>query len=342
LAPLHGPRYIEANEEEKLLGRWLLILLLMWSGLASAAEITDATGRTVQVPDHIARVLPAGPPAAVLLEAIAPDLMVGWPEPVSDNARALLPSDVARLPQIPRLTGHQDVTAKLQALKPDLIIDYGTVSPQYADLVRTTQEKTGIPTILLDGSLSAIPHTMRMVGRLLHRDDRADTIAAFAEALLALRGASMMHPRVLYARGADGLTVAAPGTDVTEVFTHLGWQVLAPDGQGTFRASSIDAIRDLDPDILIFADPAMHDTVTRNAAWRSVRAVREGHVFVAPNLPFGWIEEPPSINRLLGLAWLEGRDPLTLAALFNAVVYGRALTPMQLGALLAGVHTPQP
>jgi iron complex transport system substrate-binding protein len=136
--------------------------------------------------------------------------------------------------------------------------------------------------------------------------------------------------------------VAAPGTDVTEVFTRLGWQVVAPGGEGLFRPSSIEAIRTLDPDVLIFSDPAMRDIVMHAETWRAVRAVREGHALVAPSLPFGWLEEPPSINRLLGLAWLEGRDPVTLASLFNATVYGRALTPAQLDTVLAGVHPLQP
>ncbi|HVC59869.1 MAG TPA: ABC transporter substrate-binding protein [Acetobacteraceae bacterium] len=322
--------------------RRLLLLLLLWSGIASAAEVVDATGRSVQVPDHVARVLPAGPPAAVLLAAIAPDLMLGWPSPVSNDARALLRPAAARLPQIPRLTGRDDVIGKIMALKPDLILDYGTVSPHYAAIARTTQEKTGVPTILLDGSLADIPRVVRLLGHILHRAGRADTIAAFAEAVLALPATQEAHPRVLYARGTSGLTVAAPGTGVTEVFARLGWQVVAPDGQGTFRPSSIDAIRTLDPDILIFSDPAMHETVLHDDAWQTVRAVRDGHVLVAPSLPFGWIEDPPSINRLLGLAWLEGRDPLALASLFNAVVYGRALPPTQLAAVLGGIRSLQP
>jgi len=324
-----------------MLGRVALLVLLLWSTAALAAEVTDATGRTVQVPDHVARVLPAGPPAAVLLAAVAPDLMLGWPSHLSDGARALLASDAAKLPQVPRMTGRDDVTAKLQALHPDLILDYGTISPRYADLARTTQQQTGIPTILLDGSLTEIPHVVRLLGGILHREGRAETLANFAEALLALPTAPSTHPRLVYARGADGLTVAAPGTDVTGVFTHLGWQVLAPDGNGTFRPSSIDAIRALDPDMLIFSDPAMRETILHDDAWRTVRAVREGHALVAPSQPFGWLEEPPSINRLLGFAWLNGRDPVTLAALFNATVYGRALTPTQLDTVLAGVHSLQ-
>ncbi len=325
-----------------MLGRWFLVLSLLWSGATLAAEVTDATGRAVQVPDHVARVLPAGPPAAILLTAIAPDLMLGWPSPVAENARALLAPAAAALPQIPRLTGRDDVIAKIQALHPDLILDYGTVSPRYTGLAQTTQQRTGVPTILLDGSLAEIPRVIRLLGGILHREGRAETLASFAEALLALPVAQTAHPRVLYARGADGLMVAAPGTDVTEVFTRLGWQVVAPDGEGPFRQSSIEAIRALDPDILIFAEPVMRDTVMHDDAWRAVRAVRDGHVSVAPSLPFGWLEEPPSINRLLGLAWLGGHDPVTLASLFNAAVYGHVLTKAQLETVLAGAHSLQP
>jgi iron complex transport system substrate-binding protein len=322
-------------------GRVILILAMVWTGVATAAEVADATGRTIQIPDHVTHVVPAGPPAAVLLEAIAPDLMIGWPSPVSEDARAMLSPDAAKLPQIPRVTGREDVSEQIEALKPDLILDYGTVSPRFADLAMATQEKTGIPTILLDGSLAKIPDTFRKLGTILHREDRAETLARFAEALLTLP-ASAAHPRVLYARGADGLMVAAPNTDVTEVFTRLGWPVVAPDGQGTFRTTTIEAIRALDPDMLIFSDPAMRESIGKSEAWKTVRAVREGHAVVSPSLPFGWVEEPPSINRLIGLAWLEGRDPVALAALFNAVVYGHTLTSAELDAVRAGVRSIQP
>lgn len=326
-----------------MLRRVLLVLsLLWWSGAAQAADIVDATGRHVTVPERVAHVLPAGPPAAVLVAALAPDLMLGWPSPLSDEARALLPPAAARLPQVPRVTGHEDVTDKIAALKPDLIVDYGTVSPRYADLARATQQRTGIPTILLDGSLAQIPQAFRMLGVALHREDRAEVLANFAAALLALPTPGGKNPRVLCARGPDGRTVLAPDTDLTEVFARLGWQVVAPAGQGPFRGASMDDIRALDPDILVFSDPAMRQTLAQSDAWRALRAVRDGHAFIAPSLPFGWVEEPPSINRLLGLGWLSGRDPTTLAAMFNAVVYGHVLTAAQSDAVLAGVQSPRP
>jgi iron complex transport system substrate-binding protein len=326
-----------------MLRRALFAFSLLWcTSTALAATVTDATGRSVEVPEHIARVLPAGPPAAILLAALAPDLMLGWTSPVPDSARALLAPEVAKLPQVPRLTGREDVTDKITALKPDLILDYGTIAPRYTDLAKATQQRTGIPTVLLDGALAEVPHTFRLLGGVLHREDRAEMLARFTEALLALPAKRDAHPRVLCVRGPDGTTIVAPGTDLAETFTRLGWQLVAPPGQGPSRQSSVDEIRALDPDVLILADLAMRTTLGESAAWQSIRAVREGHAYVAPGLPFGWLDEPPSINRLLGYAWLGGSDPRTLAGLFNAVVYGRALTAPQLDTLLAGVHSVLP
>jgi iron complex transport system substrate-binding protein len=329
-------------EETNMLRRLILVLPLLWSGAVLAAEVTDSTGRAVQVPDRIEHVLPAGPPAAILLEAIAPDLMVGWPGPVSPDALALLP-DAANHPRIPRVTGREDVSDKIKELKPDVILDYGEVTPRYFELAQATQQKTGIPTLLFAGSLDNIPKVVRQVGALLHREARAESVATFAEAMLALPEAEGGQRKVVYARGADGLTVVGPNTDVTEVFRRLGWKVVAPDdGKGNFRQSSIEAIRGLDPDVLIFGDPAMPEAIKHDAAWQTVRAVREGHVWFAPAQPFGWVEEPPSLNRLLGLAWLGGHEPASLAATFYAAVYGRALTPAQLQTVLGAVRPFQP
>jgi iron complex transport system substrate-binding protein len=101
---------------------FLRVSLACWAGAALAGTVVDATGRSVEVPEQIARVLPAGPPAAILLAALAPDLMLGWTSTVSDNTRSLLSPEAAELPQVPRLTKRDDATDKIIALKPDLIL----------------------------------------------------------------------------------------------------------------------------------------------------------------------------------------------------------------------------
>src|SRR5712671_710119 len=109
--------------------RGLLLLLLVFVHPLSVtgAELQDATGRSIQMPDQPVRVLPAGPPAAVLLAALAPDLMLGWPHAPSPAARIWLPDAMVGLPTVPMLTGRQDVTDQVVALHPDLILDYGAI-----------------------------------------------------------------------------------------------------------------------------------------------------------------------------------------------------------------------
>ena len=98
--------------------RWLLLVVLAVPQLAQGMELADATGRQVQLPDRIARVLPAGPPAAVLLAALAPDLMVGWPHPPSAAARAFLPDALAAVRQMhAQLAGLPSRTGEILELK---------------------------------------------------------------------------------------------------------------------------------------------------------------------------------------------------------------------------------
>jgi iron complex transport system substrate-binding protein len=71
----------------------VLALSLTAGPLASpalAADVADATGRHVTVPDKIVRVMPAGPPASVLLYVLAPDKMVGWTNAPSPAAKEFL------------------------------------------------------------------------------------------------------------------------------------------------------------------------------------------------------------------------------------------------------------
>ena len=61
-----------------------------------AAGITDATGRTVTAPDRLMRIYPAGPPAAVELYTLAPDLLMGVAGTDRTRGTRIPPSRVRR------------------------------------------------------------------------------------------------------------------------------------------------------------------------------------------------------------------------------------------------------
>src|SRR5712675_1170143 len=135
---------------------WQLIIFAVLSVLSapvSAAQIEDAAGRIVAIPDRVERVMAAGPPAAVVLYVLAPEKMIGWPAAPRPNEREFILPAARDLPEFGRLTGRGD-TANVEVVlkaKPDMIFDFGSVSPTFVSLAQRVQEQTGVPYLLFDG-----------------------------------------------------------------------------------------------------------------------------------------------------------------------------------------------
>ena len=155
--------------------------------LALAATVTDAAGRAVPIPDKVERVFPAGPPAAILLYTLAPDLLLGWPRANRPEECVYMLPDICARPEVGRITGRGN-TANLEvvlALKPDLILDVGSTSATFVSLAERVQEQTGIPYALLDGRFDAIAPTYRKLGELTHRQTAAEALARYADETMA-------------------------------------------------------------------------------------------------------------------------------------------------------------
>ncbi|MGH3056258.1 MAG: ABC transporter substrate-binding protein, partial [Gaiellaceae bacterium] len=229
------------------------------------------------------------------------------------------------LPMVPRLTGHDDVRAQISRLNPDLVLDYGDLSPRFVEIDRRAERTLGIPVVLLDGALARTPATLRELGVITGRTVRAGALATLAEAVLAAVPAPARQVRVVYARGPDGLLLLRPGSTAADIFRLLGWSVQPPPGDqsGSFGRATMRELAALEPDVVILADPAARAALAGSPEWTQSRAALTARVLVAPGEPFGWIEEPPSINRLLGLSWLSGNDPGSVGALLGALLYGR-------------------
>ena len=122
-------------------------------GRAQDAPVSDAAGRLVVIPETVARVFPAGPPASIWLYTLAPELLLGWPRAIRREEQVYLLHDIAKRPEVGRLTGRGN-TANLEvvlASKPDLILDVGSTDATYVSLADRVQAQTGIAYALLDG-----------------------------------------------------------------------------------------------------------------------------------------------------------------------------------------------
>ncbi len=318
---------------------------------ARAQGVADATGRSLPIPATVARVFPAGPPAAILLYTLAPDLLLGWPRANRPEECAFMLVDICTRPEIGRLTGRGN-TANLEAviaLKPDLILDVGSTRATFVSLAERVQAQTGIPYALLDGRFDAIPQTYRKLGELVHRDNDAKRLADYADHTLKTikaRLADVPHgkrPRVYYARGPRGLVTGLGGSINVETIEMLA-QNVAGGTHGGLANVSIEQVLLWNPEVIVTIDILFAATARQDPAWQAVDAVKNGRVHLSPKMPFGWVDFPPSVNRLIGLWWLAKilypeRFPEDMAKLtreFYTMFYHVTPTAEQIVHVLAG------
>ncbi len=328
-----------------------LSTVLLASRPARAASVTDGAGRAVPVPARVERIFPAGPPAAIMVYTLAPELLLGWPRANRPEEREFLLPDVGARPEVGRITGRGN-TANLEvvlALKPDLILDIGSVNATYISLADRVQEQTGIPYALLDGRFDGTPNAYRILGQLIARPDDGAAMATYAEdAVKTITGRIAaipreQRPRVYYARGPRGLETGLGGSINVETIELLA-QNVAGGTRGGLSNVSIEQVLLWNPDVIITIDRDFAANVYGDPAWSPVAAVRAKRVHLSPKLPFGWVDFPPSVNRLIGLWWLAkilypDRFPEDLRALtrdFYQRFYHVPLSDAQIDRVLAG------
>lgn len=330
---------------------------------AHARTITDSAGRSVDVPDRIERVYASGPPAAIMLYVLAPEKMTGWPRALRESERPYIAEAYRNLPATGRLTGRGD-TANLEVVigaNPDLIVDFGSVNETYSSLADRVQGQTGIPYVLINGRFEDTPQALRLLGEILGVEERAEKLASYVEALFKDIDAALAdmpmeeRPRVYLARGPDGLETGLRGSINTEIIERAGGRNVADPGhdspvrRGLVRASPEQVIV-ANPDTIVTWDPTFFESVWKTPIWQGIDAVEEGRVYLAPSVPFGWIDRPPSLNRVMGLRWLSAiffpdHFPLDLEAAtreFYSLFYQVDLPDEDLNRLIAAAKGGRP
>ena len=107
------------------------------------------------------------------------------------------------------------------------------------------------------------------------------------------------------ARSADGLQTGQKGSIHTEAIEIVGLKnVVEGDHKGLTQVS-MEQLLLWNPDVIFSQYPEFLQTLKDNPQWQQLSAVKNGHVFLIPNNPFGWLDSPPSVNRLLGVRWVS-------------------------------------
>lgn len=292
--------------------------LMAIGGAAALAACVRAPGKTG------GDVVAAGQPAALLIWAVARERLAGWPRKPAGRALAALPPRAADLPELGAMAngGRPASLEAIAALRPRLVIDYGDVEPEYQALAARMRTRLDIDWRLIDGALTRIPEAIREAAVLLDAD--ADGLATKAAAILARWRRAPPGPSFYYARGVEGLETGFRGALATEVLEGAGWTNVAV-GSRDIGAVTREQVVAWDPEAIVTLSPAFAEAARRDPVWRWRRDNSPRRILLLPDTPFGWIDRPPSLNRLLGCAWLASPESASMdIAMLTRRLYGMA------------------
>jgi len=296
----------------------VMAVLATLVGQAYAREVVDMVGRKVTIPDDLKRVYAPSPYGAYMMYAIAPDLMSGLMFLPKESDKKFLPKTLQGLPVIGGVGAGPNANPEM-LLKTDtqLLIIWRAEAKPITEQTTALYDKTGIPYVFVSATtLSEYPDAIRFLGKLLHREERAEKMAKMAEKILADTSAAVARvpqaqkPKVYYAEGVDGLS--------TECNDSIHVQLLMLDGDVDVHRChtsshmglekiSLEQVMQYSPDVIVAQESMFTDKVYSDPAWRDVKAVKDHRVYLIPRTPLNWFDRPPSFMRFLGLEWLTNK-----------------------------------
>ena len=292
----------------------LLIAALSMTACAQSAVrvFTDSTGREVAVDQEISKIAVTGPLGQIVVFAIAPDMLVGIPGAWNPTAKAYLDEQYYNLPVLGQLYGGKGDLNLEELLKaaPQVVIDIGEPKDSIAQDMDALTEQTGIPFVHISAYLEHMDETYTMLGELLGLEEEAGVLAETCERIYS-RAVEMMQGvekvNMLYATGENGLNVLANGgyhSGVIDMMSNNVAVVENVSSKGTGNEVDMEQILNWNPDVIVFSENSIYDTVGDDPVWQSVSAIESGRYYEVPFGPYNWIGQPPAVQRLLGMMWL--------------------------------------
>lgn len=300
----------------------LIMMPLVAQGVAETAQaqdtemksFTDDLGRTVSVPAVIDSVTPTGSTAQVILLTFDQSKITGLTTAMSDEEWKYYPALDKDIPVLGTFYGKKADLNKeaLIVVNPDVVIDIGEIKGSEAEMIAdldTLQEQIGLPVVFIESYLADSAHTYTKIGQLLDDEQRGKALADYASQ--AMEFANTIKEKMggtvsfYYSSATDGLEAIPEGNFHGEVLEAVGGVNVVPS---TFssggNAMSLEQIFLWNPDVIVLGNSnAYEEVLAPGSAWQSLSAVRNGRVYLVPDIINNWIDSPPSINRLIGIYW---------------------------------------
>lgn len=312
-------------------------------------SFTDDLGRTVNVPSDITSVTPSGSMAQVILLTFDQSKISGLTTAMNDEERVYYPDLNDDIPVLGTFYGKKANLNKeaLIVVNPDVVIDIGEIKGSADEMISdldVLEEQIGIPVVFIESYLADSANTYIRLGELLGDEERGKELASYAEEAVAfaedmkeLFGGTVSF---YYSSSLDGLEAIPSGNFHGEVLEAVGGVNVVPS---TFssggNAISLEQLFLWNPDVIILSnEDAYNSILAETSSWQTLDAVKNGRVYLVPEIINNWIDSPPSINRLIGIWWAAdvfygsqaGADVRAEAERFYTLFYGYGISEDEL------------
>lgn len=297
-------------------GLFVLLLLPQTVPDLQAREIVDMSGRKVNIPDTITKVVAASPPATYLLYAVDPSLLAGINFPLWAGEKKYTVPAYSHLPVIGGLAGQGRTLNRemLFRVKPDLILFWTWRADATNDKFMAAMAPLPFPMVNVRmNSIADYPAALAFTADLVGRRERGEALRRYAQAAVdeARRIAASIPEtdkvRIYYAEGTDGLSTERSQSIHAELIPLAGGinvhQGKERDHYGMEKIS-MEQLLLYDPQVILVKEKTFFARVFTDPRWQNLRAVRDKRVYLIPYEPFNWFDRPPSYMRLLGIKWL--------------------------------------
>jgi iron complex transport system substrate-binding protein len=220
------------------------------------------------------------------------------------------------------------------SMNPDVILYGSSPGTNVSSTIDDIQTKLNpIPVVGTLDSTNAKNYgpEITYLGDLLDQKDKAAELNAFYDNVyqtVTSKVASIpdeKRVKVDYAEGPEGLKTDPEVSDHAQLIAICGGKNVADiteKGGGGMAPVSMEQVVSWNPDLILAGDSKFFQSILTDPNWKDINAVKNKQVFLIPNQPFGWIDRPPGVNRIIGIPWLA------------KVLYPEQFADMDLSALI--------
>ncbi len=237
-------------------------------------SVVDETGRRIEVPARIERIVSLAPNLTEILYALGlEDRLVGV------TTHCDYPPAAQEKPKVGDVVNPS--LEKILELRPDLVLatTAGNRRVTVEQLERMDVPVYGInPHSVLD-----IFDSIRHVAELAGVPGRGEALVARLQARLArVEVPAQSRPRVLFVVWLEPLVTSGSDTFLNDVLRHAGAESVTSDLGQSWPRLSVEEVIERDPDYLILPHTrplqASLARIARKDPWRRLRAVRQNHI----------------------------------------------------------------